>query len=308
MQLVPTSVTQAVSRQALQLSNSSPKILFVGGVVGMVGSTVLACRATLKLEEVLEKTQGDLHAAKGMRNLHADQYSQKDHQRDTAIILGRGVLSVVRLYGPAVLLGSVSIAALTKSHNLLQERNAALAAAYTAIDKAFERYRERVVEKYGPDEDRHLRYGTEQVEIVNEKGKTVTVTRVDSGETPSMYARFFDQLSPEWNKEPEYNLVFLRCQQNYMNDRLKVKGHVFLNEVYDALGIERTKAGQVVGWVLGPDGDNFIDFGIWDDSNEKAIDFVNGREGAILLDFNVDGVIYDKIDLLNSQDGAPWQS
>jgi hypothetical protein len=183
---------------------------------------------------------------------------------------------------------------LTKSHNLLNERNAALTAAYAAVDKAFNQYRTRVVEKYGEEEDQELRYSAQDVEVVNEKtGKKTTRRRVGDDE-PSMYARFFDELSTSWSKEPEYNLVFLKCQQSYANDMLKTRGHVFLNEVYDALGIERTKAGQVVGWVISKDGDNFIDFGIYT-NQDRVRDFVNGREGAILLDFNVDGVIYDKI-------------
>lgn len=305
MKFIPTGVSSAVGRQMLKLDASSPKLLFVGGVVGMVGSTVLACRATLKLEETLERTQSDLHAAQSTRRLHEDRYSQQDLKKDTAIILLRGSADVAKLYAPAVILGSVSIACLTKSHNLLQERNAALAAAYAAVDKAFDTYRQRVIEKYGEDDDRAFRYGAQEVEVIDEEtGKVVTKVRVGD-DTPSMYARFFDQLSPEWNKEPEYNLVFLRCQQNWFNDLLKTRGHVFLNEVYDALGISRTKAGSVVGWVISEGGDNFVDFGIYD-GNDRAIDFVNGREGAILLDFNVDGVIYDKIE--NHEEGRPWQS
>lgn len=299
MKYIPTGVTQLAGKSALKLNASSPKILFGVGIVSMVGSTVLACRATLKLEEALEETQDDLRAIKANKATEDVEITKKD----TAFVIAKGGARVIKLYGPAIVVGSVGIGCLTKSHNLLQERNAALMAAYTAVDKAFEKYRERVVEKYGEDQDREFRYGTEQVEITDSKGKTKTVTRVASGE-PSMYARFFDQLSSSWSKEPEYNLVFLRCQQNYANDMLKSRGHVFLNEVYDMLGIERTRAGAVVGWVVSEDGDNYIDFGIYD-GNEKARDFVNGREGAILLDFNVDGVIYDKIE--KPEEAVAWQ-
>lgn len=304
MKFIPAKVSSAVGRQALKLDASSPKLLFVGGVVGMVGSTVLACRATLKLEEVVEETRLELDKAKSVRETHAEKYSDSDLQKDTAIIFVRGGLAIGKLYGPAILLGSVSIAALTKSHNLLQERNAALAAAYAAVDKAFNQYRARVIEKHGPEEDDYLRYGSEEVEVTDEKGQVTTVTRVNSGEMPSMYARFFDQLSSSWSKEPEYNLVFLRCQQNYANDLLRSRGHIFLNEVYDMLGIERTKAGQVVGWIVSDDGDNYVDFGIWDGGTNSR-DFVNGREGAILLDFNVDGIIYEKIE---NKEPVAWQS
>lgn len=291
MKFIPKSISTTVARQALLGQKDAPKYMFAGGVMGMVGSTVLACRATLKLEEFLSDAQIDLNVAKEM--IH-EEYSEEDRRRDIGIIYARSAAGLAKLYGPSILLGSVSIGLLTKSHNLLNERNAALTAAYAAVDKAFNQYRSRVVEKYGEDEDQELRYSAQSVQVIDEEtGKKTTRRRVGDDE-PSMYARFFDELSTSWNKNPEYNLVFLKCQQSYANDMLKTRGHVFLNEVYDSLGIERTQAGQVVGWVISNEGDNFIDFGMYTNKG-KIRDFINGREGAILLDFNVDGIIYDKI-------------
>jgi hypothetical protein len=203
--------------------------------------------------------------------------------------------------------GGASIAALTRSHNILNERNAALTAAYAALDKGFKEYRHRVVEKYGEDQDLEFRHGSREVEIIDEEtGKKKTVTRVGYDE-PSIYARFFDPLSTSWSKEPEYNLLFLKCQQSYANDLLLARGHVFLNEVYDLLGIPRSKAGSIVGWIVtaGTITDNHIDFGIYKGGDHTIRDFVNGRENSILLDFNVDGVIYEKID--TNTESTSWQ-
>jgi hypothetical protein len=183
----------------------------------------------------------------------------------------------------------------------LNRRNASLTAGYAAVDQAFTKYRERVVAQLGKAADDEFRYGVdvseETVEGKDGKTKTVVHKRISQTDGPSMYARFFDQLCPEWQKNPEYNRAFLQCQQNYLNERLRIKGHLFLNEVYDALGMERSSAGAVVGWVIGKEGgDNFVDFGIFDDiTNPNVRDFVNGLSDSILLDFNVDGVIYDKI-------------
>jgi hypothetical protein len=144
------------------------------------------------------------------------------------------------------------------------------------------------------------------VEVENEKtGKKEYVKRVGP-DGASIYARFFDPTSTSWSKEPEYNLIFVQCQQNYANDLLRARGHVFLNEVYDMLGIPRSQAGAVVGWILSQDRttDNYIDFGVFDDE-KNARDFVNGYEGSILLDFNVDGVIFDKID--TPKEALSWQ-
>lgn len=298
---LPSKLTQLAGHQQLLASKNSPHILFGVGVAGVIGSTVLACRATLKLETVMGNTARDLEIA---HTLEHKDYTQEDKRKDIAIIYGRVAMDIGKLYGPAVVLGVASIGALTKSHTILHERNVALTAAYTAVDKAFNKYRERVVEKYGEDEDRELRYESEQVEVIDSQGKKAKLIRAADG-APSMYARFFDPYSQNWSKEPEYNLLFLRSQQSYVNDMFKARGHMFLNEVYRELGLSDTKAGSVVGWIMTEDSDNFIDFGIWDETNQKAIDFVNGREGSILLDFNVDGVIFDKIESYGER--ISWQ-
>jgi hypothetical protein len=304
MKLVPVVIGRTIARNTLLAQKNSPGVLFGAGVVGMVGSTVLACRATLKMETVLDEAKNKLDTAKTLE--HKD-YSERDRQRDISLIYFQSSVKIARLYIPAVVVGSVSIAALTRSHNILTSRNVALTAAYSALEKGFGEYRARVVEKYGEEEDQRLRYGVREVEITDEKtGKTKTVERV-ALDDPSVYARFFDNYSTSWEKEPEYNLFFLKSQQNYANDLLRSRGHVFLNEVYDMIGIPRSKAGAVVGWILSRNGetDNYINFGIFDGRTGQARDFVNGLEGAILLDFNVDGVIYDKIEDLGEE--LSWQ-
>lgn len=259
-------------------------------------TAVLASKATLKLEGPLEKTNYSLATAREVYETDSNKnYSIQDYRQDQVGIYLRGLGSVVKLYAPAVTVGVISIACLTGSHKILTNRNAGLMAAYAGLEKGFAEYRRRVADEYGPEKELELRHGVETHEIIREgkdgKKKTETV-KVPAG-MPSIYARFFDEYSKAWNKTPEYNLVFIRCQMNYLNDLLHARGHVFLNEAYDALGIDRSKAGAVVGWVLDKNSDNFIDFGVYNSDNERARDFVNGREQSILLDFNVDGVIYE---------------
>lgn len=296
---VPNAVTSRFARQMLVAQKNSPTLLFVGGVAGVVATTVLACRATLKVDEALDEIEKKKTLAKEAREDHADVYSATDYKKDMSFLYVQSVVKITKLYGPAILVGAASIAALTGAHNILNKRNAALTAAYAAVEKGFREYRDRVVSEYGDDKDREFRYGARTETIVEDtpKGpKKVDVTRVGTT-TPSIYARFFDELNVNWQSEREFNLMFLRAQQEYANQKLHARGHVFLNEIYDALGFPRTQAGQVVGWTTGkdPNKDRFIDFGIWDHENQKARDFVNGREGAILLEFNVDGIVFDEI-------------
>jgi hypothetical protein len=302
MKLIPTGLSNKLAPKMLKLEKDSPRILFGLGVVSMVGSTVLACRSTLKLDEVLERTQSDLQTA---NTLEHREYSEEDRQKDKVLIYTRAAVDVGTLYGPSVMLGVAGIAMLTKSHNMLEQRNAALTAAYVALDKGFNEYRSRVREKYGDAEDDAMRYGSERVQVEDpDTGRKKTVVRASAGE-PSIYARFFDETAGEWQREREYNLYFLKCQQEYHNHLLKARGYVFLNEVYKSLGIAQTTAGSVVGWVIG-NGDDYIDFGMYRGDDPKVRDFVNGHEGSILLDFNVDGVIYQLIDEV-AQGKARWQ-
>lgn len=305
MTFLSEAIQRSLSRKILIGQKHAPSFLLAGGVAGMVGSTVLACRATLKLEDVLNETKGDLALAHAVQEQYPEKYSDEDRQKDTAIVYIRSGAKVAKLYAPSIALGVISIAALTKSHNILNERNAALTAAYVAIDKGFREYRQRVIEKYGEDADRSFRYDTELIASGGSEDKPKTSERVGPN-AATIYARFFDEYSRNWSKEPEYNAIFLHCQQNYCNDLLTARGHLFLNEVYSVLGIDHSEAGAVVGWLRDGDGDGYVDFGVFvADGSDRIRDFVNGREGSILLDFNVDGVIFDKIE--KHKEAPSWQ-
>lgn len=300
------NVSRSINRIGFKLKKHSPEILAVTGTIGVVTSAVMACKATTKLGAILKKTKTDMEvirtAMEHPEYLEPEKYTEDDGKNDIRILYAKTGLNIIKLYAPSVILGGLSITAMLTSNNILRKRNIALAAAYTAVDKGFKEYRSRVVERFGEEMDRELRYNLKSKEIeetvVDEKGKEKivkkTVNVVDPS-TYSVYARFYDDGCNGWTKNPEDNLYFLKCQENYANDLLKTRGHLFLNEVYDMLGIPRTQAGQIVGWVYdekNPVGDNFVDFGILDLYDEKKREFVNGYERTILLDFNVDGEIF----------------
>lgn len=311
MSLIPGALAAQLGRQSLVLQKNAPTILFGTGVVSMIGSTVLACRATLKMDEVLETAQNEIERAKETELKHREsgRYTEEDRQQDTRIIYVKTGFQIAREYAPAVVLGAVGVLMLTKSHNILMERNTALTAAYVALDKGFREYRARVVDKYGEDVDQQLRYNTENVQIEDEKGRKKEVVRVSFDDKPSIYARFFDQTNANWSEHPEYSLYFLECQQRYANTILTARGHLFLNDVYKMLGIEPSRAGQMVGWVRGnPNGNSYVDFGVFHGKTQVARDFVNGREGAILLDFNVDGPIYHFLNDHSIEEKLQWQA
>lgn len=305
---LPASTTRALNRAALKIRKHSPEILVASGIVGVVTSTVMACKATTKIDEVLTESKEHVEMTKKYveDNGFTEKYTENDYKKDITIMYTQRGMKLVKLYAPAVILGTVSITAILAGHNILRKRNVALAAAYATVDKGFKEYRGRVIERFGEELDKELKYNikakdVEEVKVNEETGKEEISKKIVNVADPnaySDYARFFDDGCTGWTKDPEYNLMFLKDQQRYANDRLQSKGSLFLNEVYDMLGIPRTKAGACVGWIFdekNPVGDNFVDFGIYDMYNERKRDFVNGYERTILLDFNVDGNILDLI-------------
>lgn len=302
------SVTRSINCVGFQLKKHSPEILVVVGIVGAVTSAVMACKATTKANDILNdaKTQVDkVHKVLEDEAISPEMYSEEDSKKDLAIIYAKTGLDFVRLYGPSVLLGAVSIASILASNNILRKRNIALAAAYTAVDTGFKEYRGRLIERFGKELDKELKYNikseTVQETVIDEKGNEQTVDKVVEVANPNVYsdyARCFDDGCKGWTKDPELNLVFLKQMQQYANDKLRAKGHLFLNEVYDMLGFPRSRAGQIVGWIYDEKnkvGDNFVDFGIYDATKQPNRDFVNGYERVIWLDFNVDGPIWNLI-------------
>lgn len=308
------NVTRTFHKAIFQVKKHSPEILLATGIVSGIAGTVAACTATTKVQSVLEKTKEDVQVIhECMENeavLHPEtgdvvaEYSQEDGKKDLTITYTQTGLKIAKLYAPAVILGTISIISILASNNIVRKRYLAASAAYAAVDASFKKYRSGVVERFGDKVDKELKYGIKSKEIkevvTDEKGKEKTVKKTVDVVSPvneySEFAQFFDAGNPYWEDDSEYNLMFLRRQQNYANDLLKVKGRVFLNEVYKMLGLHETKAGQLAGWVYDPENpniDNYIDFGIYDVTKEGSRDFVNGIEKAILLDFNVDGNVWE---------------
>lgn len=285
---LPVTLPKNVALTLLKAQKHSPNLLFGAGIIGVVGTAVLASRATLKLSDTLEKSSEMMEK---VRTLDIESYSEDDRKKDKSIIYVRTAMDITKLYLPAVAVGVVSIGCLTGSHQILSRRNVALTAAYAGVEKSFREYRGRVIESIGADKESLIWQPMEQVDAIDESGKKVKVA-VPTARGGSPYKVLFDERNANWNKATEYNQFFISSQQNYANDLLKARGYVFLNEVHTMLGLEHTKAGQLVGWVLNGNGDNFIDFGVFNNVAEGTR-FVNGDTRSVWLDFNVDGNVLD---------------
>lgn len=305
-QEIINKATRLLSSTQYQVKKHSPEILMVAGIAGTIVGTVLACKATTKVSEIIEEKNKNVDDVHTCLEEKPNEYTEEDSKKDLTIIYAQTGVKLFKLYAPAIGVMALSFASIITGHKVLKKRNIAIAAAYAAIDKGFKQYRKNVIAEFGEGVDQQMRFSLKSKEIKkkDKDGKTVKETEyyIDPDANPlnniSEYARFFDAASENFAKDPEYNMMFLRRQQDYANEMLKSRGHLFLNEVYDLLDIPRSKAGQVVGWVYDKNGntkgDNYVDFGLY--RNDQATRrFVNGLEYNILLDFNVDGVIYDII-------------
>ena len=293
-------------KAGLKLKKHSPEILVVGGVIGLVTSGVMACKATTKLSAILDDNKEQIELFDKVAanpEMVNEEYTVEDAEKDKKIVKVQTAVKVAKLYAPSIAVGVVSIGAIFASNNIMRKRNVALGAAYATVDRAFKDYRNRVVDRFGEELDKELRYNLKTKEVKetveDENGKKKTVKRnikyMDSP-MPSEFAVIYDDGCAGWTKDPEDNKFFLIQQQRYANERLKRRGYLSLNEVYELLGFPSTKAGQVVGWLYDckdPNykGDNFVDFGLYNVDCEPNRDFVNGYERNIILDFNVAPII-----------------
>ena len=305
--------TAKLAPKIAKFKSAKPEILLCAGVASILAGTVLACKATLKLEEhVADKDEAlDEALAKAAPEGSVIVYDEMEERKAKATVYLQMAGHIAKDYAPAVALLGGGIGMIVGSHNILRARMTAIAAAYATLEQAHEKYRSRVVEEYGEDVDRKFRLGIhdEVVEerVITKSGKEKVKKHVEEsvhadGSEYSMYARYFDQFnSDEHMLDQGYNLSFLLNAQNQCNERLKRKGWLMLNDVYRELGFKEVPEGQLVGWKLdNPNGgDNYVDFGIFEVRNRDALTSAqiggNAKETCFVLDFNVDGLMWDQI-------------
>lgn len=315
---IKNGLTQKLGTTGLKIQQYSPEILLGAGIVGVIGTVILASRASLNLDQIRREVQFSLdtiesngqeakdNAAKNEDLAKIDQITLKAKAQVYMV----GGLEVAKLYAPAAALGTASIIAILASHGQMKNRQVALLAAYNLMAETYKTYRARVVEQLGADVDQNFHtgvveesYSTTETDDQTGKSKKVKKTRFTKDDKPlSIYARLYDNSSTQWRGERLLDRAFLMGQQQRANDLLMLHGFVFLNQVYDMLGLPWSPEGQLVGWVLkdpkqmeaeGRDG--YIDFGLQNPINDPTREFMEGHNDTVYLDFNVDGVVFDEL-------------
>lgn len=308
-----TKASQILVKTKLGIKKHSPEILVVTGICTGVAAAVIACKQTIKANDIVAEARKSLQNIEDVKELAANnevEYTEENEQEDRKTIAMQTTVGMVKTYALPVGLGILSITCILAGHHILKKRNVALAAAYSALSTDFMNYRKRVVDKYGKDVDFMLKNGLEKQIIANQvvdpKTGEVKETKEEvltyEGDKLSQYARVFDEVgSTQWTPSADHNRAFLLMEQNYFNERIKTRGYIFLNEVYERLGFRPTKAGSVVGWVYQNADYEGIDFGIFTAHTQKAAEFLEGTEPSIILDFNVQGDILSLV-----TEGGVW--
>lgn len=308
-----TKAGQILVKTKLGIKKHSPEILVATGIGTGIVAAVVACKQTIKANDIIAEARKNLQNIEDVKELAANnevEYTEENEQEDRKTIGMQVAVGMVKTYALPVGLGILSITCILAGHHILKKRNVALAAAYSALSTDFMNYRKRVVDKYGKDVDFMLKNGLEKQIVANqvvdpetgEVKETKEEVLTYDGDKLSQYARVFDEVgSTQWTPSADHNRAFLLMEQNYFNERIRTRGYIFLNEVYERLGFRPTKAGSVVGWVYQNADYEGIDFGIFTAHTQKAAEFLEGTEPSIILDFNVQGDILSLV-----TEGGVW--
>lgn len=302
MKINTKTLRKSFKKAQLTVRKHSPEILMVAGVIGTVAGAVMACKETLELEDVLDECKQEKMELEEQYAM-CEQYSEDALKKDQVKLTIKQVAKIVKLYAPSVIMEVTSIGVIFASNDIMRKRNASMAAAYATLNSMYKRYRQNVIESYGEEVDKDMRFGVkhEKVTEIDEDGNKVKIDAriVDLDNTAlaiSDYSRFFQSGCKGFDESSgRYNLLYLKGIQAMFNNKLIADGYVMLNDVYRELGFDTIPEGWSIGWVYdeaNPIGDNYIDFGLYEarNKNQRA---VNDWEPVILMDFNVDGNLYE---------------
>ena len=304
---IAENTSRIVSKLAFKTKKHSPEIFMVVGTVSIIAGTVKACKATIKMQSVLEETSDTIEQIHARANGEATlkegaTYTEEDERKDLTTVYIQTAVKTVKLYAPAIILIGGGLGCMIGSHIIMRRRYGAAVAAYSAVTTAFNEYKARVKERFGEQTQYELEHGVkaEEVETTDENGnKKKETVYVSDKMIKHPYSVVFDETNPYYERGAGYNLIFVKNVQDAANRKLRKKGYLFLNDVYDMLGVPNTYIGQFAGWVWDPANpkiDSYVDFGLYDEMNPQKVAFLQGDEYSVVLDFNVDGNIIDKVE------------
>ena len=297
------SITTAFHTGIARISKHAPTILSVTASAGVIATGYLAWKAGTRFEDVEGRDWDRRKECLRNADIIPDEDVPKIERKNRILF----ILDTVRTVAPAAIVGAATITMIYFSNSISKKRLAAMGAAYATLQTAFDGYKRTMVEALGKESvDKILKpklpnVGKSAEEILSSDNKSdaanVSDAVVNSLKALSPYARIIaEESSTCWDPNEDYTSQNLAAVQLWANRRLERKGHLFLNEVFDQLGLSRTREGAVVGWLKNGEGDNYVSFGDFDASIYRVpSDDYTRVDSNFIVDFNVDGVIWDRI-------------
>lgn len=283
----------------------APEICFGLGVAGFVGTIAGTVHATNQTHEILEKKENLEEVCNECLENKNGNYTRKIYDEDIKRIRRETRKRLFKAWWPVGTLGAGSVISFFSGFRILNGRYLGAAAAYKTLEAGYERYRQKVIERFGAEVDQELmdiqaseiqkmlKKEEEQQKADDEKGKKKKKA-LEQGNSIVL----FDDRSEHWRRYwiPDMVLDYLSVKENECNDKRKINGIIFENEVRDILGVERTSEGQVLGWKDKP-----VDFGLFNGSDiavkrcRNVLSIERNGDIHVPIQLEPEGIMFDRI-------------
>lgn len=284
-------IQQMVGSVKLGAKRNAPELLLGLGLVTGTASIVLTGKASVKAKALTDGVQNKKLQLSGQ--FEVDCLTEEEFKNELRSVYIKYALDLAKEYAVPVSLYAATVASVFASYKIQKNRQIALSTALAACTTAYTTLLGKL--KMGAEHGLTAKEVIDGCEViqngVDENGEPIYEKSQGEPVNDSLYKVRFDNYSTCWEKDKFQNESTLRSEECWANDRLRLQGYLFLNDVYDRLGLPRTKAGQIVGWIKGSNGDGFVDFGIVDAETYADVRF---DYNAFDLEFNVDGDILTK--------------
>lgn len=309
---LPAKLTRLAAGLLKKAKGASPEICMVGGFVLGGAALVLVGVETWKGKDKLKEDFEDVKRY-AKKNSDLVEEDRKKFHREYAVIFAKDITKTY--WKPAALaIGSAGL--IFGGNRLLRKELSIATTALVTLKQQYDSLVKKMHEELGDEKTQELLYGAQTMKAFDEKGKELDepVALVDKAKMISPYAFTFDDgeydeekamylwRNPVWNTSKTVNIATVVSIQNSLNDLLKMNGYVYENEARAAFGMKPLKRGWKYGWVLGSEGDGYIDFGVLPGAHQIPINklFMDEKNSfnTPIIDLNVDGridYIYDDI-------------
>lgn len=241
----------------LALIKHAPTLLVAGGTTMLVAATGVAVKKSFTyMDEDLVPYITEAAV------IEADEEKDEETKKaDLTKAQKKFLVRTAKRYAPALGLMVAGVACIAAGHTMQMKRLAGLGAAL-ALAEADKKDLLAELNDEVPEPR------TETVD-----GKTEVVRTQQAGHllpSEDFRNRVFGPENKNWDPSPIVSRNFLDAVERHMNDKLRWQGHLFLNEVYSALGMPKTRLGAVMGWSRKADPDAVVLFSALEDQTGFA--------------------------------------